>query len=318
MRRSDTLTRRSFLGSVAVAGAAALLGPSRAFACPGPSAAHPGPIVTRPIPSTPSDALPLVGLGTWGTFNVGDDVAARNSCTDVMRAFFAEGGRLIDSSPMYGSSQAVIGYGLGKLGHPKELFSADKVWTPSGAKGPAQIAETEKLWGIAGFDLLQVHNVEAWEEHLQTLFGMKKAGKLRYVGVTTSHGRRHDVVEKIMRSQPIDFVQITYNALDREIEGNILPLARERKIAIICNRPFQRGALIQRVERAKLPSYAAEINCTSWAQVLLKFIVSHPAVCCAIPATSRVDHVRENVGASYGRMPDEALRRRIAADVEKI
>jgi len=318
MRRSDTLTRRSFLGSVAVAGAAALLRPSRAFAYPGPSAAHPGPIVTRPIPSTPSDALPLVGLGTWGTFNVGDDVAARNSCTDVMRAFFAEGGRLIDSSPMYGSSQAVIGYGLGKLGHPKELFSADKVWTPSGAKGPAQIVETEKLWGIASFDLLQVHNVEAWEEHLQTLFGMKKAGKLRYVGVTTSHGRRHDVVEKIMRSQPIDFVQITYNALDREIEGNILPLARERKIAIICNRPFQRGALIQRVERAKLPSYAAEINCTSWAQVLLKFIVSHPAVCCAIPATSRVDHVRENVGASYGRMPDEALRRRIAADVEKI
>jgi diketogulonate reductase-like aldo/keto reductase len=318
MRRSDTLTRRTFLGSVAAAGAAALLRPPRAFAYPGPSAAHPGPIVTRPIPSTPSAALPLVGLGTWGTFNVGDDIAARNSCTDVMRAFFAEGGRLIDSSPMYGSSQAVIGYGLVKLGHPKELFSADKVWTPSGEKGPAQIAETEKLWGIATFDLLQVHNVEAWEEHLQTLFGMKKAGKLRYVGVTTSHGRRHDVVEKIMRSQPIDFVQITYNALDREIEGNILPLARERKIAIICNRPFRRGELIQRVERAKLPGYAAEIDCTSWAQVLLKFIVSQPAVCCAIPATSRVDHVRENVGASYGRMPDEALRRRIAADVEKL
>ncbi len=317
MRRSDTLTRRWFLGSVA-AGAAVLIRPSSAFAYPGPTAAHPGPIVTRPIPSTPSDALPLVGLGTWGTFNVGDDVAARNSCTDVMRAFFAEGGRLIDSSPMYGSSQAVIGYGLSKLGHPKELFSADKVWTPSGAKGPAQIAETEKLWGVSRFDLLQVHNVEAWEDHLRTLFERKKAGKLRYVGITTSHGRRHDEVEKIMRAQPIDFLQITYNALDREIEGNILPLARERKIAVICNRPFRRGELIERVQRAKLPSYAAEIDCASWPQVLLKFIVSHPAVCCAIPATSRVDHVRENVGASYGRMPDEALRRRIAADVEKI
>ena len=318
MRRSDTLTRRTFLGTVAVAGAAALIRPPRACAYPGPAGAHPGPIVTRPIPSNPSATLPLVGLGTWGTFNVGDDVAARNSCADVMRAFFAEGGRLIDSSPMYGSSQAVIGYGLARLGHPKELFSADKVWTPSGPKGPAQIAETEKLWGIASFDLLQVHNVEAWEEHLQTLFGMKKAGKLRYVGVTTSHGRRHDVIEKIMRSQPIDFVQITYNALDREIESNILPLAGERKIAIICNRPFQRGELIDRVQKAKLPSYAADIDCTSWAQVLLKFIVSHPAVSCAIPATSRVDHVRENVGASYGRMPDEALRKRIAADVEKI
>lgn len=316
MSRSDTLTRRRFLGGVAAAGATglvALIRPPRVFAYPGP-----GPIVTRPIPSTPSASLPLVGLGSWGTFNVGNDVAARNSCADVMQAFFAEGGRLIDSSPMYGSSQEVIGYGLARLGHPKELFSADKVWTPSGAKGPAQIAETEKLWGIASFDLLQVHNVEAWEEHLQTLFGMKKAAKLRFVGVTTSHGRRHDVIEKIMRTQPIDFVQITYNAVDREIEGNILPLARERKIAIICNRPFQRGELIDRVQKAKLPSYAAEIDCTSWAQVLLKFIVSHPAVCCAIPATSRVDHVRENVGASYGRMPDEALRKRIAADVEKL
>ena len=317
MRRSDTLTRRSFLGTVAVAGAAVLVRPPRAFAYPGPAAPGPGPIVTRPIPSTPSDALPLVGLGTWGTFNVGDDSAARDSCTEVMRAFFAAGGRLIDSSPMYGSSQEVIGYGLAKLGHPKQVFSSDKVWTPSGSKGPAQIAETEKLWGMPRMDLLEVHNVEAWEEHLQTLFAMKKAGKLRYVGVTTSHGRRHDEVEKIMRSQPIDFVQITYNALDREIESRILPLARERKIAIVCNRPFQRGALIQRVSRSRLPSYAAEIDCASWPQLLLKFIVSHPAVCCAIPATSRVDHVRENVAASYGRMPDEALRRRIVQDVEK-
>jgi diketogulonate reductase-like aldo/keto reductase len=318
MRRSDTFTRRSFLGTAAAAGAAALLRPTRAFAYPGPAGAHPGPIVTRPIPSTPSDALPLVGLGSSTTFNVGDDRAARDSCAEVIRAFFAEGGRLIDSSPMYGSSQAVIGYGLAKLGHPQQVFSADKVWTPSGEKGPAQIAETQKLWGVPRMDLLEVHNVEAWEEHLPTLFAMKKAGKLRYVGVTTSHGRRHGMIEKIMRSQPLDFVQITYNAADREIEERILPLALERKIAIICNRPYQQGALIQRVQRAKLPSYAAEIDCASWPQLLLKFIVSHPAVACAIPATTRVDHVRENVGASYGRMPDEALRRRIAADVEKI
>jgi diketogulonate reductase-like aldo/keto reductase len=319
MRRSDTHTRRSFLGTVAAAGAAALIRPrlSQAFVYPPPAAAHPGPIVTRPIPSNPSDALPLVGLGTWGTFNVGDDRAARDSCADVMRAFFAEGGRLIDSSPMYGSSQEVIGYGLAKLGHPAQVFAADKVWTPSGSDGPAQIAETQRLWGVPRMDLLEVHNVEAWEEHLPTLLAMKKAGKLRYVGVTTSHGRRHDEVEKIMRSQPIDFVQITYNALDREIESRILPLARERKIAIVCNRPFQRGALIQRVSRAKLPAYAAEIDCATWPQLLLKLIVSHPAVCCAIPATSRVDHVRENVAASYGRMPDEALRRRIVQDVEK-
>ena len=317
MRRSDTFTRRSFLGTAAAAGAAVLIRPARAFAHPVSPGSHPGPIVTRPIPSTPAESLPLVGLGTWMTFNVGDDRAARDSCADVLRAFFAEGGRLIDSSPMYGSSQAVVGYGLAKLGHPPQVFAADKVWTSSGAKGPAQIAETQRLWGVPRMDLLEVHNVDAWEEHLPTLFAMKAAGRLRFVGVTTSHGRRHDVVEKIMRSQPLDFVQITYNAVDREIESRILPLALERRIAVICNRPFQQGALIDRVRRAALPSYAAEIDCASWPQLLLKFIVSHPAVACAIPATTRVDHVRENVGASYGRMPDEALRRRIAADVEK-
>ncbi len=147
---------------------------------------------------------------------------------------------------------------------------------------------------------------------------MKAAGKLRYVGITTSHGRRHDELERIMRAQPIDFVQLTYNAIDREVEQRLLPLARERRIAVICNRPFQGGDLIDRVQRSPLPAWAAEIDCASWPQVLLKFIVSHPAVTCAIPATSRVDHVRQNVSASYGRLPDEAMRRRIAAHVEKL
>jgi diketogulonate reductase-like aldo/keto reductase len=319
MRRTDALTRRAFLTSLAAAGAAAALPPARGRAWAGPPAGHPGPILTRPIPSSSTgETLPLVGLGSWITFNVGEDVVARDSCAEVMRAFFAEGGRLIDSSPMYGSSQEVIGYGLRKLGHPKQLFSADKVWISSGEKGPAQIAESERRWGISRFDLLQVHNVMSWEEHLPTLFAMKKAGKLGYVGITTSEGRRHGEIEKIMRSQPIDFVQVTYNAVDREVEARILPLALERRIPVICNRPFRRGALVHRAARAPLPAWAAEIDCANWAQILLKFIVSHPAVVCAIPATTRVDHVRENVGASYGRLPDEAMRRRIASEVEKL
>ena len=319
MRQTDTLSRRAFLASLAAAGAAAVFRPSSARAYPGPATAStsPGPIVTRAIPSSGA-ALPLVGLGSWATFNVGEDVAARNSCAEVMRAFFAGGGRLIDSSPMYGSSQEVIGYGLRKLGHPKQLFSADKVWTSSGEKGPEQIRESERRWGVARFDLLQVHNLMAWEEHLRTLFAMKAAGKLGYVGITTSHGRRHDELEKIMRAQPIDFVQLTYNAVDREVEQRLLPLARERKIAVICNRPFDGGDLVRQAERAPLPAWAAEIDCANWAQVLLKFIVSHPVVTCAIPATSRVEHVKENVGASYGRLPDEAMRRRIAAEAEKL
>jgi diketogulonate reductase-like aldo/keto reductase len=317
MRTPETLTRRNFLASVAASAAAAAIRPPFATARPAPAAY--GPVLTRPIPSSAGgEALPLVGLGSWITFNVGDDPVARDSCAEVMRAFFVAGGRLIDSSPMYGSSQEVIGYGLGKLGRPPQLFAADKVWISSGSRGPGQIESSRRLWGIPRFSLLEVHNVMAWEEHLPTLFAMKKAGQVGYVGITTSEGRRHDEIERIMRTQPIDFVQVTYNALDREVEERILPLARERSIGVICNRPFRRGELIQRAERAPLPAWASEIDCANWPQVLLKFIVSHPAVVCAIPATSRVDHVRQNMGASQGRLPDDALRKRIAAEVAKL
>ena len=274
-------------------------------------------MLTRPIPST-GELLPLVGLGSWITFNVGDDPTGRDTCAEVIHAFFQDGGRLIDSSPMYGSSQNVIGFGVRKLGHPPQLFAADKVWISSGARGPAQIEESRRHWEIPRFDLLQVHNLMSWEEHLPTLFAMKKAGRVRYVGVTTSEGRRHDEMERVLKSQPVDFVQVTYNVLDREVEQRILPLARERRIAVITNRPFRQGALIDMVERHPLPSWAREIDCANWAQVLLKFIVSHPAVNCAIPATSRVDHVRQNVGAAYGRLPDETMRRRIVAHVEAL
>ena len=310
------LTRRRFLASAAAAGAASLIRSRGLAAGPDPAPARP-PIGTRPIPST-GERLPLVGLGSWITFNVGEDVAARDSCAEVMRAFFQDGGRLIDSSPMYGSSQEVIGYGLAKLEHPSQVFSADKVWTSSGSHGPAQIEDSRRHWGVPRFDLLEVHNVTAWEDHLPTLFAMKAAGRLRYVGVTTSEGRRHAEIEKILRTQPVDFVQVTYNAVDREVEQRILPLALERRVGVICNRPFRRGELIRRVERAPLPLFARDIDCANWAQVLLKFIVSHPAVVCAIPATTRVDHVRQNVGACRGKLPDEALRRRIAEQVAKI
>ena len=304
-----TIDRRTLLASLGAAGAASFLGPLAASA--------ERPILTRAIPSS-GEPLPLVGLGSSITFNVGDDVAARNSCAEVMRAFFREGGRLIDTSPMYGSSQEVIGYGLAKLGHPRSVFSADKVWISSGARGPAQIEESRKLWGVPKLDLVQVHNLVAWEDHLKTLFAMKAAGRVRYVGITTSDGRRHAEIERVMASQPIDFVQVSYNPVDREVEDRILPLARERKIAVLANRPFKQGALIRSIERHPLPAWAREIDCANWAQLVLKFIVSHPAVTCAIPATSRVDHVRENLGASYGRMPDEPMRRRIATHVQSL
>jgi diketogulonate reductase-like aldo/keto reductase len=304
-----SLSRRGLLRSLAAAGTAALLPP--------PASSQGRPALVKPIHSS-GEILPVVGLGSWITFNVGNDPVARDACAEVMRAFFAGGGRLIDSSPMYGSSQQVIGYGLRKLKESSRLFSAEKVWIYSGRHGAAQIEASRRAWGVPRFDLLQVHNLLSWEDHLRTLFAMKAEGQVRYVGITTSEGRRHREFERIMRAQPLDFVQVSYNVLDREVEKRILPLARDRGIGVIVNRPFREGALIRHVQRHPLPAWAAEIDCANWAQVLLKFIVSHPAVTCAIPATTRVDHVRENVGAAFGRLPDEAMRARIVAHVERL
>jgi aryl-alcohol dehydrogenase-like predicted oxidoreductase len=174
------------------------------------------------------------------------------------------------------------------------------------------------LWGLPGFDLLQVHNLVGWRAHLETLFSMKAAGQLRYVGITTSHGRRHGDIERVMRDHPVDFVQATYNPVDREVERRILPLCAERGIAFIANRPYQRGSLIERVSRHPLPAWAADFDCADWPCFLLKFIVSHPAVTCAIPATSQVAHMHENMRAMNGRMPDAATRERIAAHVRSL
>jgi diketogulonate reductase-like aldo/keto reductase len=271
----------------------------------------------RAIPSS-REEIPIVGLGTWITFNVGSDPVLRDECAAVMAAFFEAGGRMIDSSPMYGSSQPVIGYGLQKLGRPSALFAAEKVWTSSGAGGPPQIEQSRRFWGVPKFDLVQVHNLLAWQPHLQKLFQMKAAGALRYVGITTSEGRRHDLVEQIMRNEPIDFVQFSYNVVDREAETRLLPLAAERGIAVIVNRPFRQGALTQRLQGKPLPEWTAELGTSSWAQLMLKFILAHPAVTVAIPATTRVDHVRENLSAAAGPMPDSAMRERISAHLKAL
>jgi len=271
--------------------------------------------LTRAIPST-GERLPAVGLGTWITFNVGDDPMLREESVAVMDAFFKAGGRMIDCSPMYGSSQSVIGYGLGKLDRPK-AFSAEKVWT-SAANGVNQIELSRSHWGVDRFDLLQVHNLQDWEAHLAMLFEMKAAGRVRYVGITTSEGRRHDLIEDIMRKHPLDFVQFTYNIVDREAEERLLPLAADRGTAVIINRPFQQGALIRRLEGEPLPAWAAEVAAETWAQFILKFILSHPAVTVAIPATTRADHVRENMAAAAGPLPDQSTRERMAALVKDL
>ncbi|HEX6114114.1 MAG TPA: aldo/keto reductase [Geminicoccaceae bacterium] len=306
-RASPEVSRRAVLGML---GAAAVLPPRLAGAAAGPA-------LTRAIPST-GEQLPVIGMGTWITFNVGDDEALRAERAEVVRTFFERGGAVIDSSPMYGTSEEVIGHCLARIGHEGPLFAATKVWTPLKWFGPDQMEESRELWGVKRFDLMQIHNLLSWPGHLETLLEDKAAGRIRYLGVTTSHGRRHDELEQAMATQPLDFVQFTYNILDREAEARLLPLAAERGQAVLINRPFRQKQLFRLFEQHPLPDWASEIDCANWAQFLLKFIVSHPAVTCAIPATSRVDHMAENMGALYGRLPDQAMRERMVRYVESL
>jgi diketogulonate reductase-like aldo/keto reductase len=302
--------RRLLLAGTLAAGSAA-------WGLPRPLRAAATAALHKPIPAS-GERLPAIGLGSWITFNVGDDPQGRAGVTAVLRAFVEVGGGMLDSSPMYGSSQAVIGDALTRLGRPPGVFAADKVWTGSAARGPGQAEASRRLWGVPHFDLLQVHNLLAWEAQLPMLRAMQAAGRVRYVGITTSEGRRHDAFEQIMRRERLDFVQLTYNPSDRGAERRLLPLAAERGLAVIANRPFRQGALLRALAPHPLPGFAGELGCDGWAQLVLKFIVSHPAVTCAIPATSRVDHLRQNMRAGLGPMPDAALRERIAAQVRSL
>ena len=302
-------TRRRLLRAVA----AGLLSAGAPGALPSTARAGEAPIRRR-VPSR-GETVAAIGMGTWITFNVGSDPRARAQRTEVLRTFLELGGQVVDSSPMYGSAEAVIGHALEAIGRPDSLFAASKVWTPDEGATREQVNRSARLWGIDRFELMQVHNLVAWEAHLETLLAMREAGTLRYVGITTSHGRRHRELERIMREQPIDFVQASYSLANREAEARLLPLAEERGIAFIANRPFQGGRLIDRVKRHPLPGWAREAGLVNWADALLKFIIGHPGVTCTIPATSRVDHMRENMQALRGPLPSDALRERLARHV---
>ncbi|MEX2365134.1 MAG: aldo/keto reductase [Pseudohongiellaceae bacterium] len=301
--------RRLLQQSLAIAGASLL--PASAWPEAQPA------VRTRAIPSS-GEVMPIVGLGTWITFNVGNDATLLNESAAVMAAFFEADGRMIDSSPMYGSSQDTLGFGLDKLGASTPVFSADKVWTSNASNGANQIETSEQRWGVPRFDLLQVHNLVAWEPHLSLLRHMKAADEVRYIGITTSESRRHTEFENVMRGQPIDFIQVSYNILNRDIEDRILPLAMDKGIAVIANRPFQQKRLIHQLEDKPLPLWASDFEASSWAQFLLKYVISHPAITCAIPATTRVDHVRENMACAAGPLPDANQRERMAAYVRSL
>ena len=271
-------------------------------------------MTTRRIPST-GEEIPVIGVGTWQTFDVDSSPAARAPLRDVLREFVALGGRVVDSSPMYGRSESVVGDLAAELAIRQKLFLATKVWTTGRESGIAQMEESFRRFRTDRIDLMQVHNLVDVTTHLATLRDWQRAGRVRYIGVTHYTSSAYGPVESVLQREKVDFLQINYSALERDAEKRLLPLAQEKGVAVIANRPFAEGALLRRLASRPLPPFAADIDCSSWAQLLLKFVISHHAITCAIPGTSKVTHLRDNAAAALGRMPDAQLRARIAAAV---
>lgn len=277
-----------------------------------PASAQMPNLIKRPIPSS-GEELPVIGLGTWQVFDAGNDKAARAPLKEVLRVFFAAGGRLLDSSPMYGSSESVVGDLCSELNACEPLFMATKVWTSGREEGIRQMESSFRRMKVKTMDLMQVHNLLDVATHTKTLLDWKANGRVRHVGITHYTASAHAEVEKTLKAAPYDFLQINYSLGERDAEKRLLPLARERKVAVIANRPFAEGAMFRRVRGKPLPQWADEIGVTSWAQFFLKWILGHPAVTAAIPGTGKAQHMADNLAAGRGALPDEQQRRRMAA-----
>jgi diketogulonate reductase-like aldo/keto reductase len=271
-------------------------------------------MLTRPIPSS-REAIPVIGLGTWQTFDVGVGAADRAPLEGVLSAFFSMGGKVIDSSPMYGSSEEVVGDLLANAGLRQKCFIATKVWTSGEAAGIRQMQESMRKLQASTIDLMQVHNLLDAHTHLDTLAEWKRAGRVRYIGVTHYTTAGQNEVAKLIASRPVDFIQINYSVAERDAERRLLPLAAERGVAVIANRPFAGGELFRSLRGKPVPGWGAEIGCNSWAQLMLKYVISHPAITCAIPASAKAEHTRDNMAAGHGPLPDEKMRARIAAAI---
>jgi diketogulonate reductase-like aldo/keto reductase len=281
------------------------------------AAAQPAPRITRPIPAS-GEPLPVIGLGTWQSFDVGGDAAARAALAEVLRLLAAAGGGMIDSSPMYGSSEAVAGDLMAQTGLRDKFFVATKVWTHGAAQGVRQMDESLRLLRVSRIDLMQVHNLTDVATHARTLADWKARGRVRYVGITHYSSYAYAEVERQLKAGGWDFLQINYSLDEREAEERLLPLAHDKGVAVIANRPFASGAMFRRVRGKPLPAWAAELGVASWAQYFLKWIVGHPAIGCAIPATAKPAHMQDNLAAGSGALPDAALRARMAAHFDSL
>ena len=267
-------------------------------------------MTSKPIPSS-AERLPVIGVGTWQTFDVGADATERAQLAQVVSLFAGAGGRVVDSSPMYGSSESVAGELIAQLGVRDKLFIATKVWTSGRAEGVRQMEESFRRLGVERMDLMQVHNLVDVGTQTRTLQDWKAKGRIRYVGITHYTASAYAEVERWLKTREYDFLQINYSLGEREAEKRLLPLALESKVAVLINRPFAEGALFRKVKGKPLPPWAKELGIASWAQYFLKWIVSHPAVTCAIPGTGSPEHMRDNVGAAHGALPDAPTRIRM-------
>jgi diketogulonate reductase-like aldo/keto reductase len=305
------LSRTAFLrGSAAVLAALLLTRGVRAQSRSSNMPTSPTKMQTRPIPAS-GEALPVIGCGTWQTFHVGSAPAERAPLAEVLRILFEAGGSAIDSSPMYGPAEGVVGDLLAGMAARDKGFIATKVWTRGRREGIAQMEESFRRLRTDRIDLMQVHNLLDWRVHLETLRAWKQEGRIRYLGVTHYTESAYDELEAVMRGQTLDFVQLNYSIADRAAERRLLPLAAARGMAVIVNQPFGGGGLLRRLMGKPLPDWAGEIGCASWPQILLKFVLGQPAVTCVIPGTGRPEHMRDNVAAGFGMVPDAAMRKRM-------
>ncbi|MBA1149279.1 aldo/keto reductase [Ectothiorhodospiraceae bacterium WFHF3C12] len=302
--RNGGLNRRQFLKASAGAAALGAMGPVPLWAAS-------DTLIRRPIPAS-GEQIPVIGLGTARTFNVDDsDAEAMAPLRGVMKAFYEGGGRMVDSSPMYGNSETVVGVLARDLGIADELFMATKVWTDGAQAGVEQMQRSRERMGGGRLELIQVHNLRDLRTQLDTLKRWRDEGKVRYIGVTHSRNSAHGDLKRVVEREPLDFVQLNYNIAARNAERRLLPAAANQGVAVIVNEPFESGRLFSAVRGQSLPDWARDAGAQSWAQYFLKYIVSHPAVTCAIPATSDPEHSRDNIGACHGVLPDSAQRRRM-------
>ena len=303
MSRESTLQNPARRGLLLTAGCAALTLISQ------PAFAQAPAIMKRPIPRS-GEMLPMVGVGTWQTFDVGPKSPERTELKEVLRLLAAAGSSVVDSSPMYGKAEGVVG-DLTHDGLREKLFFATKVWTSGRDAGIRQMDESFKLMRTDRIDLMQVHNLLDLGTHAKTLRELKSAGRIRFIGITHYHDGAHAELEKIVRTKAWDFVQFNYSMAEPEAEARLLPACAESGTAVIVNRPFSQGSLFPKVKGKALPPWTAEFDCSSWAQFFLKYLLGHPAVTCVIPGTRRVEHLKDNVQAGMSRLPDAAMRRRM-------